>query len=245
MKDVLDVHVHTTASGHAYSTFGEVIAAAKNKGLELIGLAEHAPSVPGAIHNFYFMNFRVIRREIDGLKIALGAELNVIDYSGSTDLPAKILKRLDYAIASLHGECIESGSVEENTAAIIGAMRNPHVVIIGHPDNPQFPVDFDAIAHAAADNHVLLEVNSSSYLPTGHRKGSIEQAKLMLTACKKYGAEVIMGSDAHIDLDVGNHELSQKILADNNFPAELVINSSVEKFFDRVAYRNSLRPKGA
>lgn len=245
MKDFLDVHVHTTASGHAYSTFGEVLAAAKKKNLQLIGIADHAPAMPGATHEYYYLNFRVIRREHDGLKIAMGAELNILDYFGGVDLSAQLLECLDYAIASLHTPCIESGSVEENTAAIIGAMKNPHVVIIGHPDNPIYPVDFDAIARAARDNHVLLEVNNASYNPDGHRAGSAENAKLMLAACKKFGAEVIMGSDAHIDLDVGNHEISQKILTDNNFPEELVINSNVEKFFDRVAYRKSLAPKGA
>ena len=172
----------------------------------------------------------------------MGSELNIIDYSGSTDLPAQILKKLDFAIASLHRECINTGSVAENTAAIIGAMRNPHVVIIGHPDNPQFPADLDAIARAAKDNGVLLEVNNSSYLPGGHRIGSADNARLMLAACKKYSTKIIMGSDAHIDLDVGNHALSQKVLAENDFPAELVVNSGVDKFFDCVKYRKSLAP---
>lgn len=242
MKDILDVHVHTTASGHAYSTLGEVIAAAKKKNLELVGIADHAPLMPGATHDFYYLNFKVIRREIDGIKIAMGAELNIIDYSGSTDLPAQILKRIDYAIASLHNPCIDPGNLAENTAAIIGAMRNPHVVIIGHPDNPNYPADFDAIARAAKENHVLLEINNSSYYSGGHRDGSTKTAALMLAACKKFGTEIIMGSDAHFDQDVGNHEMSQKILADNDFPAELVINSSVEKFFEYVAYRKALQP---
>ena len=243
MKDVLDVHVHTTASGHAYSTFGEVVAAAKRKNLQLVGIADHAPLMPGATHNFYYLNFPVVRREVDGIKIAMGAELNIIDYSGSTDLPAQILKRIDYAVASLHNPCITPGTLAENTSAIIGAMRNPHVVIIGHPDNPSYPVDFDAVARAAKDNRVLLEINNSSYNSDGHRAGSVEKAKLMLAACKKFGTEIIMGSDAHIEFDVGNHERSKKILADNNFPEELVVNSSVEKFFERVAYRKSLAPK--
>ena len=243
MKDIMDVHIHTTASIHAYSTFSEVIAAAKKKNLELVGIADHAPSVPGAIHPFYFVNFKVIPRDAYGIKIVMGAELNIIDYSGSTDLPARLLKRIDYAIASLHKECTEPGSVAENTAALIGAMRNPHVVIMGHPDNPKFPADLDAVARAAKDNGVLLEINNSSYLPNGPRVGSAENAKIMLAACKKYGTKVIMGSDAHIDLAVGNHELSQKILAENNFPEELVVNTSVEKFFECVKYRKSLAPK--
>lgn len=242
MKDILDVHIHTTASGHAYSTFGEVIDTAKAKGLELVGIAEHGPLIPGTTNDFYFRNFKVIPREIDGMKIAMGAEMNIIDYSGSTDLSAQLLKRIDYTLASLHEQCIDPGSLEENTAAIIGAMRNPHVVIIGHPDNPQFPADLDRIVRAAKDNRVLLEVNSSSYY-SKHRAGSEKVAKIMLAACKKYGAAVIMGSDAHIKYDVGNHEFSQKILAENDFPAELVVNTSVEKFFEYVNYRKSLAPK--
>ncbi len=198
--------------------------------------------MPGSAHNYYFLNFKVIPREIDGVKIVMGAELNIIDYSGSTDLTARALKQLDYAIASLHNPCIDVGSLAENTAALIGVMRNPHVVIIGHPDNPLYPVDFDAVAKAAADNHVLLEVNNSSYIPSGYRAGSRDNAKLMLAACKKYGAEVIMGSDAHFYSDVGNHSLSEEILRENNFPAELVVNYDVEKFFTHIKFRKSLAP---
>ena len=243
MKDVLDVHTHTTASGHAYSTFREVIEAAKSKNLELIGIADHAHFMPGTCHDFYFVNFKNIPRNAYGIKLVMGAELNIIDYSGSTDLPAQILKNLDYAVASLHNPCIDPGSVEENTAAIIGAMRNPHIVIIGHPDNPKYPVDFEKIAEAAAENKVLLEVNNSSYKSVGYRAGSRENAKLMLAACKKFNASVIMGSDAHVDIDVGNHSISQEVIAENNFPEELVVNSSAEKFFDFVKYRKNLAPK--
>ncbi len=37
MRDVLDSHTHTIASGHAYSTMHEMAAAAAEKGLELFG----------------------------------------------------------------------------------------------------------------------------------------------------------------------------------------------------------------
>lgn len=243
MKDILDVHTHTNFSGHAYSTLRENISAAKEKGLQLLGIAEHAPKMLGTCSDFYFVNFKVIPRDGYEVKLVMGVELNILDYSGSTDLPAQFLKNTDYAIASLHSPCIDAGSLEENTAAIIGAMRNPHVVIIGHPDNPKFPVDFDRIARAAKDNKVLLEINNSSYAPNAPRKGSRETVKLLLAACQKYNAEIIMGSDAHIDFDVGNHKFSQEVIAENNFPEKLVINSSAEKFFDYVKYRKSLAPR--
>lgn len=243
MRDVLDVHTHTLASGHAYSTLRENISAAKFAGLELIGISDHAPRMPGSCHDFYFLNAEVIDRDAFGIELVIGAELNILDYSGSTDLPAQILEKLDYAIASLHNPCIDPGSVAENTAALIGAMKNPHVVIIGHPDNPKYPVDFEKLAAAAAENHVLLEVNNSSYRTNGYRVGSRENAKKMLAACEKFGAEIIMGSDAHIDLDVGNHKFSQEVISQNNFPAELVVNSNPARFFEHVNFRKNLAPK--
>ena len=241
MKDVLDVHTHTIASGHAYSTLRENIFAAKSAGLELVGISDHAPKMPGSCHDFYFLNFEVIPRDAYGIKLIMGAELNILDYSGSTDLPAQILKKIDYAIASLHNPCIDSGSVEENTAAIIGAMKNPAVVIIGHPDNPKYPVDFDKIARAAKENHVLLEINNSSYKSTGYRAGSRENAKLLLKACQKYNTTIIMGSDAHTDFDVGNHKFSQEVIKENNFTEELVVNTDTANFFEFLNYRKSLR----
>ena len=39
MKIELDVHTHTIASGHAYSTLQEMVKAASEKGLKLLGIA--------------------------------------------------------------------------------------------------------------------------------------------------------------------------------------------------------------
>ena len=38
MRDILDVHTHTIASGHAYNTMREMAKAASEKGLELLGI---------------------------------------------------------------------------------------------------------------------------------------------------------------------------------------------------------------
>lgn len=47
MKTLLDVHTHTVASGHAFSTLQEMAVAASEKGLKLLGITEHAPGIPG------------------------------------------------------------------------------------------------------------------------------------------------------------------------------------------------------
>ena len=230
MKDLLDVHMHTLASGHAYSTPREMVTAARQKGLQLIGMSEHAPHMPGTCHEFYFCNFKVIRPERPGIEILMGAELNIIDYAGSTDLSENMLKRLDYAIASLHEPCIDPGTKAQNTAAMIGAMHNPHVKIIGHPDNGCYPVDFEAVVKAAKACHVLLEINNSSYDPQSSRIHSRENALTMLRLCKQYEVSVILDSDAHIDLDVGNHARSLEVVQAADFPEALIVNTSVDKF---------------
>ena len=233
MQDLLDVHMHTLASGHAYSTVREMIDAAKSRGLSLVGISEHGPAMQGSCPEIYFCNFKVIRYHAQefGIDVRMGAELNIMDYNGSVDLSAQRQKDLDYAIASLHNHiCIEAGTREENTRALLGAMQNPRVNIIGHPDNPEFPVDFDAVAKAARETHTLLELNNSSYRPNGSRKGSYENGKHLLAACKKYGTEIIFGSDAHFYLDVGAHEYSEKLARECDFPKELIANYDLAKF---------------
>ena len=230
MKDVLDMHMHTIMSGHAYSSLSEMIAAGRQKGLSLIGVTEHAPALPGTCHDMYFHNFKVIDRNQCGIMLMMGAEVNVMSYDGSVDMPVTTLKKLDYAIISLHEQCIKPGNAADNTRALLRAMENPYVSIIGHPDNGMYPIDFLAVVQAAKKNNVLLELNNSSYKPDSGRIHSRKNALIMLELCKKYEVSVIMDSDAHIDADVGNHKYVYEILQQSGFPEELVVNTDADKF---------------
>ena len=55
-KVLLDAHTHTVASGHAYSSLQEMAKAAADMGLEVLGITEHGPSVPGTCPTLYFKN---------------------------------------------------------------------------------------------------------------------------------------------------------------------------------------------
>ena len=46
-NSVLDLHTHTLVSGHAYCSLREMAKAAADKGLEVLGITEHAPAMPG------------------------------------------------------------------------------------------------------------------------------------------------------------------------------------------------------
>ena len=224
MKPLFDLHTHTLASGHAYSTLKENIEAAREQGLEALGISDHAPAMPGTCHHFHFTNYRVIEKSLMGIRIVKGIEANIMDYEGTIDVKERIAKRLEYIIASLHSPCIPYGTVEQNTGALIGAMAHPLVKIIGHPDDDRYPLDYDELAVAAKQRGVFLEVNNSSFSPLSARQNGEKNVRIMLEACRRAEVPVILGSDAHIWYDVGRMDKCIAILRDMDFPPELVLN---------------------
>ena len=124
MKDILDLHTHTIASGHAYNTMNEMIAAAKSRGLEIYGITEHAPRMNGSCTEMYFQNFRILPREKDGMTVLHGVELNILDAEGHVDLTERVLAEMDIGIASMHLPCYTSGGIVENTKAYLNVMKN-------------------------------------------------------------------------------------------------------------------------
>lgn len=230
MKIVLDTHAHTLVSGHAYSTVREMARMAGEKGLAGLALTEHAPTMPGTCHSFYFQNLDVIPREMEGVRLFMGTELNILDETGAVDLPETVLKQMDIAIASIHSPCFKTEVTKEHVMdAYFKVMENPLVHIIGHPDDGRFPVDYEALVRKAKETGTLLEVNNSSLRPEGFRVNTYENDKVMLQYCKKYMVPVTLGSDAHVDVDVAEFDVALELLKECEFPEELVINTSLDK----------------
>ena len=149
MDCLIDLHTHSIASGHAYSTITEMASAAGEKNMKVLGISDHAPAMPGSCHKLHFANLKIMPRELYGVKMMYGVEANIMDFNGTLDLDDNILDRLDYVIASLHIPCIKAGSVAENTDALINAMKNPYVSIIGHPDDSRYPLDIERLVKSA------------------------------------------------------------------------------------------------
>lgn len=224
MEFLIDTHTHTLASGHAYSTMNEMIQAAKDKGLKYLGITEHAPKMPGTCHIFYFENLKVVPRQYGDLTLLLGAEANILDTDGTLDLYDELLERLDIIIASLHNPCYQKGTATDNTNAYLGAMKNPKVAIIGHPDDGRIPVDYEVLVREAKKHHVALEVNNSSLSPNSFRPNARENVMTYLTLCKEEGVPIIYGSDAHVCYDVANFSFAKEVTDAVAFPKELIIN---------------------
>lgn len=228
MKPLFDLHTHTVASGHAFGTLKENIEEAAAKNLPVLGTSDHAIRMPGTTCPIFFKNYRAIPKEILGVKILKGIEANILDFEGHIDVEEELFPSLDYVIASLHVPCIHAGSRQENTSALIGAMRHPQVKIIGHPDDDRYPLDYDRLTDAAKETQVAIEVNNSSFGPASGRQNAWENDMVLLEQCRKKRVPVIMGSDAHIFCDIGRLEGSQRALEAAGFPDELVLNYRME-----------------
>lgn len=230
MKCLLDVHTHTVASGHAFSSLQEMVDAAAEKGLQILGITEHAPGIPGTCAPIYFRNLHVVPRHIKGVELLLGVELNIIDYKGTVDLDEAMLKMLDIRIAGLHSLCYTPGTVEENTDAVIGAIRNPYVNIISHPGDGTALLQFKPIVLAAKESGTLLEINNSSLNPVRHKVMARKNNLEILRLCKQYEVPVILGSDAHISYDIANYCWIYELLQLAEFPEKLILNDKPEQF---------------
>lgn len=224
MKYKIDTHTHSIASGHAYNTIREMAQEASMRGIEYLGITEHAPKMPGTCHDMYFLNLGVINRRQYGVRLLMGAELNIMDYKGRVDLTERIIKPMDIVIASMHTPCLKPGTMEENTSAVVYAMNNPLIHVIGHPDDARYPLDYEVVVKTARETGTLLELNNNSLNPSGPRVGAKDNDIKMLRLCRKYNVPIVISSDAHTAEKIGDFTNAQALIDELDFPEELIVN---------------------
>ncbi len=242
MKLVADLHVHTVASGHAFSTVMEIAKAASLNGIEMVALTDHGPALPGGAHPYHFWNLRIVPRELEGVRLLRGIEANIINDQGEIDLAPEILDSLDVVHVTFHNGCgYGPGNKVKNTEVLIKAMGNPHIDFIAHPGSDYFPLDLEAVVEAALDLGVAIELNNSSLLETTSRPGANERDLELARLAAQKGLPVVISSDAHIATDVGNFAAAMELAELAGIPEELTLNSSMEKVLDYLAGRRKAR----
>ncbi|MGM0471298.1 MAG: phosphatase [Bacillota bacterium] len=242
MEIVADLHTHTIACGHAYSTLEEMAHGARRNGIEILATTDHGPVMPGANHPYYFNNLAVLPEEIAGVRVLKGVEANITDTAGTLDLAVESLKRMDLVLAGLHSLTgYEGDSVAENTQALVKTIENPLVDIIVHPGNPRFAANFERVIEAAIEHDVLLEINNSSF--RGSRFGSwdncLEVAKLAVQA----GLEVVIGSDAHFSDDVGRVDQALELALQAGLERSDILNTSLRRVKEFVAAKAKVKER--
>ena len=244
MRLKADLHTHTVASGHAYSTVTEIAAAARDRGIELVAITDHGPGCPGGAHLWHFWNMKVIPSVLDGVRILKGVEANVADTASGTDVPDEVLRQLDFVAVGFHpltgfDECDRA----RNTAALLKAIANPLVDMVVHPGNDaEFPLDLDTVVQAAAQAGVIIELNAHSFDPRSSRAGSDVREREFAAAALAAGAPIAIGSDAHFALHVGRFDAGIAVAAEIGLAEAHVVNRSAASVLEFLLGRRE-RPR--
>ena len=255
-----DVHTHTLFSRHAYSTVRENVLAAREVGLELLGITDHFSDMlfPGAglehadMRDYqHFLNTAVWPRTWEGVRLLRGAEADLRTLDGrlyGQDIPVteeitgapvrkeatlydRVVANCDYVIASVHlRDFARDATVAQTTEMYVRALSQPKVLVIGHAGRAGVPFDVREVVGEVARQHKLIEINSHS-LAARRREGRTWQScRAIAEACAELGCQVAVSSDAHICAEVGGVSAALEMLEGIGFPQELIATRSADAF---------------
>ncbi len=162
------IHSHSTWSDGIH-TIEQMAVAAKQQGYEYLIISDHSKSA------FYANGLQADRimaqhKEIDALNKKLAPfvifksiESDILN-DGSLDYPDEVLETFDIVIASVHSNL--KMTEEKAMMRLLNAINNPYTSILGHPtgrlllSRKGYPVNFDVIIEACAENNVVIELNA-------------------------------------------------------------------------------------
>jgi len=187
-----DLHVHTKYSDGNNSIL-EMVKAAKNLGYSYIGISDHSKTrkIAGGLSEDELMKeIKEVRRiKVSGIKVLIGSEVDILG-DGSLDYSDNVLKKLDYAIGSIH-----SGFKGDVTKRILRAMENKYMNILAHPtgrliqSRKGYELKFDEVLRVAKETKTLLEINA--------HPERLDLRDEMIKAAIENGNKLIIGTDAH------------------------------------------------
>ncbi len=237
MKILTDLHCHTLASGHAYSTIKEIVDEAAKKGLEAVAITDHGPEQPDSSMLQHFGNFPAIPDVVSGVRVLSGCEANIVDKTGRIDIPDFYLKRLDFVIAGIHSIYYYKASGGDHTDTYLRVLNNPHIDMISHSGFPYYAYDIDVVVKKAKELGKLIEINNASHRV---RPKNIEVCAEIAKACKKYGTGIAVNSDSHFCTTVGVFDDAVAMLKSIDFPEELIMNRDLKTLRDFLAPRKKI-----
>ena len=191
-----DLQMHTDASD-GQGTLETMRAAAVALGYGYIAITDHSPRV--SMSGLKPARLREQWKAIDALnatgggkcRILKSVEMDILE-SGKMDLADDVLAEADYVVATIHYGLTQSE--RRLTDRLLAAISHPLVDAIGHPTGrvvgkrESYPLDFDAVARAAAEHGCLLEINGSERM---------DLPDTLAAAAKRHGVRLVLSTDAH------------------------------------------------
>ena len=233
-----DLHTHTIASTHAYSTVTEMAEAAAQTGVQLLGITDHGPGAPDAPHVWHFHNYKILPRRIRGVWLLKGVEANIMDENGRLDMDADELSFCEWVIASFHGSCVNFPITPELVSqGYRKVCENPLVDVIGHPTTELFRFDYEPVLKLFKEAGKLVEINESSLQ---WKRGALENAKTVYALCKKHEIPIVLNTDAHYAGLVGKTPIAEQLLRDLDFPEKLIVNLDAARVMELAAKKRGI-----
>jgi putative hydrolase len=241
-KVIADLHTHSRYSGGTGSV-ADNAKMAEERGLEILGMAEHGPANWGHGTTTSLADFdrlieecRSVTRDYSKLKVLAGTEADIISYQGDLDIPKSLQKKLDQVLAGFHvtvkpkdfkegvrfasdwvlaklGPELRLRARNANTKAIVEAVYRNHIDCITHP-GLGISIDTYELARACASRETALEINAK------HGVKSIA----FVQAAAGEGARFMIGSDAHEPGMVGRLEAGVQAAQQAGLRVEQVLN---------------------
>jgi DNA polymerase (family 10) len=169
-------HCHTTYSD-GKATVAEMAGAARAKGWQYLGLADHSRAAayagglsPERVREQHAeidaWNREYGEKGKDRFRIFKGIESDILP-DGSLDYDDALLASFDYVVGSVHSSFTMSR--EEMTERVLRAIENPYLTILGHATGrlllvrEGYQIDVDAVIDAAAEHGVAIEINADPH----------------------------------------------------------------------------------
>lgn len=227
MNLVGDFHVHTVASGDAFSTIDELSRRAKKLKLKVLAITDHGPAMPASAHRYHFDSLADNVKESNGVRILPGVEANIIHEDGSLDLPEKTIKKLSFVIISFHVFSWYKDNVESNTNALINCINKyDNIKAIAHLNRPYYELDIEKIVPLLVEKHIVVELNNKALAKD---KENWEAFKKQVLYMEEKGVKFIISSDGHSLEQLGDFVEALNFVDYCNLKKENIVNTSVEK----------------
>ncbi len=225
-----DYHVHSTFSDDAVSTLAENMAAARERGLSAVCLADHVRRDSAWVPDF--LSAVDALRPVPGLDVLAGVEAKILDRTGRLDLPDRI-GGTDLVLIADHQFPAEFGPVhprrmrdaiargeataEEVIGCLIDATAGALRVAAARPQLahlfsilPKMGLDESAVPDRAI-GHLARQARMAGALVEVNEKWACPSARTV-RAFAGEGVRLVASTDSHDCRDVGAYASVRRIV---------------------------------
>lgn len=233
----VDAHTHTVMSGHAWSTIQENCAAAAQKGMKALCMTDHGFCMKGTGTIWTPWSFSQLPDVIGGIRVYPGMEFNLWDTEGHLDeyLPGAF-QHIRFGIASMHKNVMPVLDADAHTEAYIRAMDHACIDLIGHPGIPGLPHRRGA-AGSRRRRAGQADRDQQQFLrrPAGLRR-QLPQNRAAVHAVRR---SRLRGQRRALLRQRRRGAKALEMLDSIDFPPELIVNSTFERFEAYIAEREA------